>query len=246
MSNRIFVAGATGAVGARLVPLLLAAGHRVTGTTRRPERAAALARAGAEPVVVDAFDRAALIQAVVAARPDVVIHQLTDLPPGLDPARMADALPRNARLRAEGTANLAAAAVAAGARRLVAQSIAWIYADGPAPHGEDDPLENPAEPARRVTIDGVKSLERITRATPGLVGIVLRYGRFYGPGTGVDAPAAAPTVHVDAAAQAALLAVAEADAGIFNIAEPNPVVSIARARDILGWDPGFRLSEGPR
>jgi len=110
MSHRIFLAGASGAIGRRLLPLLRAAGHEVFGTTRDAAKAEGLRQLGAEAVVVDVFDAAALSRAVIAARPQVVIHQLTDLPPGLDPARMADSIPRNARIRSEGTRNLVAAA----------------------------------------------------------------------------------------------------------------------------------------
>src|SRR5215470_12674747 len=119
---RIFLAGATGAVGKRLVPLLRKAGHHVVGTTRSSAKGDALRAAGVEAVVV-VFDAPALARAVAAARPEVVIHQLTDLPPALDPGRMAEAGPRNARVRSEGTENLVRAALASGARRLVAQSI---------------------------------------------------------------------------------------------------------------------------
>src|SRR5436309_4011950 len=130
---RIFLAGATGAIGKRLVPLLRKTGHHVVGTTRSTAKADALRAAGVEAVVVDVFDAAALANAVSAARPDVVMHQLTDLPPGLDPSRMAEAGPRNARMRSEGTENLVRAALASGVPRLIAQSIAWMYAPGSQP-----------------------------------------------------------------------------------------------------------------
>src|SRR5499427_5649916 len=161
---RIFLAGATGAIGKRLLPLLRKAGHHVVGTTRSGAKSAALRATGIEAVVVDVFDAAALSRAVAGARPDIVMHQLTDLPPGLDPARMAEAAPRNARIRSEGTKNLVDAALAAGARRLISQSIAWR------PQG--------------ITAEGVAALERLTLGSPPLEGIVLRYGRLYGPGTG--------------------------------------------------------------
>src|SRR5215469_17589340 len=108
---RIFLAGATGMIGKRLVPLLLHAGHYVIGTTRSPAKSEALRAAGVDPVVVDVFDAAALAHAVSAGRAEIVIHQLTDLPPGLDPSRMAEGTRRNARMRAEGTENLVAAAL---------------------------------------------------------------------------------------------------------------------------------------
>ena len=120
---RIFLAGATGAIGKRLVPLLLDAGYSVIGTTRSTAKADGLRAAGAEPVVVDVFDAAALSAAVLQARPDVVIHQLTDLPPGLDPKQMTAGTQRNARVRSEGTQNLVTAMLEAKVRRLVAQSM---------------------------------------------------------------------------------------------------------------------------
>lgn len=181
-----------------------------------------------------------LADAVWATRPQVVIHQLTDLPPGVDPARMADAIPRNARVRSEGTRNLIAAAREAGARRLIAQSIAWLYAPGTPPYVEDHPLR-PAEGASRVSIEGVVALETQVLNAPSLNGIVLRYGQFYGPGTGVEAPGAPGSVHIDAAAQAALLAVDRGRPGIFNVAEPGGPVLAEKAVRELGWDPDFRL-----
>ena len=188
---RIFLAGAAGVVGRRLVPLLVGAGHQVTGTTRSPEKAAELARAGAAAAVVDVFDAPALTRAVVAAKPDVVIHQLTDLPDVFDRDTMAAAAKHNSRIRIEGTANLVAAALAAGARRMVAQSIAFIYAPGPEPHQESDALMSDREGEGAVTARGVLALERLVTTTPGLDGIVLRYGRFYGPGT-LGAPTRRP------------------------------------------------------
>lgn len=121
----ILVAGATGVIGSRLLPLLMARGHRVFGTTRAPgKKVDVLTHSGAIPVIVDVFDAAALKDAVAAIRPDVVVHQLTDLPRGLDASRMEEGVRRNARIRAEGTAHLVAAAQAGGVRRIVAQSIA--------------------------------------------------------------------------------------------------------------------------
>ncbi len=238
---RIFLAGATGAIGRRLTPLLVAAGHNVTGTTRSAEKAEALKKQGVQTVIIDVFERRALCDAIVAARPEVVIHQLTDLPQVFDPARRGDMLVRNARLRIEGTANLVAAAQAAGARRLISQSIAFIYADGPEPHAENDPLA-PADgdDLNALTSRGVRSLEDATLKTPGVDGIVLRYGRLYGPGTWNTPNARAP-LHVDAAAQAALLAVTRGTPSIYNTAEDDGAVTIEKARRELGFDPAFRL-----
>lgn len=241
---KIFLAGATGAIGRRLVPLLLDAGHAVVGTTRSASKADALREAGADPVIVDVFDASALCAAVSAARPEIVIHQLTDLPRGLDPARMGEATQRNARIRREGTRNLVAAARAADVPRLIAQSICWMYAPGPEPHGEDDPLDMHATGTRAMTVDGVAALERLTLASPPIDGVVLRYGHLYGPGTGADV-AAMPSLHVDAAAQAAVLAIATAKRGIYNIAEPSAYLSTDKARRELGFDPSFRLIARP-
>jgi nucleoside-diphosphate-sugar epimerase len=238
---RIFLAGAAGAIGRRLVPLLLGAGHHVVGTTRSTSKADVLRAAGVEPVVLDIFDRALLTRAVSAARPDIVIHQLTDLPPGLDPSKMAEGTKRNARMRSEGTQNLVSAALASGARRLIAQSIAWMYAPGPQPHTEEDPLDIEAQGTRAITVAGVVALERLAISSPPIEGIVLRYGHLYGPNTGSDITGEAPSLHVDAAASAALLAVEKARKGIYNIADPNAYLSVEKARRELGFDPSFRM-----
>jgi len=233
MSERIFLAGASGAIGRRLTPLLFGAGYTVAGTTRSPSKVDMLEALGAEPVVVDVYDADALTRMVVAFQPDIVVHQLTDLPPGLDPARMPQGIIDNARIREVGTANLVRAAIAGGARRMVAQSIAWAYAPGPRPYREDAPLD----PA----MHGVAALERQVLESPPLQGVVLRYGKLYGPGTHAAEPASDLPVHVDAAAHAALLAVETGASGTFNIAEPNAGVDTEAARTRLGWTPGFRL-----
>jgi nucleoside-diphosphate-sugar epimerase len=238
---RIFLAGANGVIGRRLAPLLVAAGHAVTGTTRSAEKAAALKTIGAEPIVVDVFDADAVRDAVLGARPEVVIHQLTDLPDVIDPAQMPDVLKRNSRLRIEGTANLIAAARAAGAGRLIVQSIAFAYAEGPEPHAESDPLASAeGDGPGAVTARGLRALEGAVLNTPGIDGIVLRYGRLYGPGTWNTPNARAP-LHVDAAAHAALLAVTHGRPGAYNIAEDDGAVSIEKARKELNFDPVFRL-----
>jgi nucleoside-diphosphate-sugar epimerase len=239
--KRVFLAGATGAIGRRMLPLLREAGYEVTGTTRVASKAEELRAAGITPAIVDVFDAAALGSAMLAARPDVVVHQLTDLPQGLKPELMAEGLIRNARVRIEGTRNLVEAALRAGARRFIAQSIAFVYAPGREPHDEGDPLNSPAEEPWRSTMEGVVTLERLTTLSAGFDGVVLRYGMLYGPGTGFEA-VDKPAVHVDAAAQAAMLAMVRGAPGIYNIAEDDGAVSIARARRELGWDPGFRLN----
>jgi nucleoside-diphosphate-sugar epimerase len=239
---RIFLAGATGAIGRKLIPLLLADGHSVTGTTRSPKKAAELEARGVKPVVIDVFDADRLRDAVVAARVEIVIHQLTDLPQVLDPAQMAVSRQRNSRLRIEGTANLVAAALAAGARRLIAQSIAFAYADGPEPHAESDPLASPeGDDPGAITARGVRALEDAVLHASGIEGIVLRYGRLYGPGTWFATASGKGPLHVEAAAKAAALAVTRGAAGIYNVAEDDGALVIEKARRELGFDPGFRL-----
>jgi nucleoside-diphosphate-sugar epimerase len=238
---KIFLAGATGAIGRRLLPLLLNAGHSVIGTTRSTPKADELRAAGAEAVVVDVFDASALSAAVLQARADIVVHQLTDLPRGLDPSQMAEGTARNARMRSQGTQNLVAAALDAGVRRLVAQSIAWMYAPGNEPHSEDDPLDVNAGGTRAITVAGVATLERLTTSSPPIDGVVLRYGHLYGPGTGTNM-AEVPALHVDAAASAALLAIEKARRGIYNLAEPSGYLSTEKVRRELGFDASFRLN----
>jgi len=237
----ILVAGASGVVGRRLVPLLRGRGYDVAGTTRSRARAVEVERLGATPVVVDVLDPDALARAVAAVAPRVIIHQLTDLSGGFGRDQIGETLARNARLRADGTRNLAAAARAAGVRRIVAQSIAWVYAPGPEPHTEDDAIDLATGGTRAVTIQGVVALERAVLATPPVEGIVLRYGWFYGPGTR-ETPADSPGVHVDAAALAAALAIDRGAPGIYNVADASPRIAIEKARRELGWDPAFRQS----
>jgi nucleoside-diphosphate-sugar epimerase len=239
--SRIFLAGAAGVIGRRLTPLLVAHGHAVCGATRSRDKSELLRELGARPVVADVFDAEALTAAVVKAKPDIVIHQLTDLSAIADPARRSAALASNARIRDEGTHNLVAAARKAGARRLIAQSIAWAYAPGRRPYAEDHPLDTNAEGDRGVSVGGVESLERQALAASPMQGLVLRYGRLYGPGSGVDAPPAPPSVHVDAAAYAALLAIDHGEPGTFNIADPSDEAATQKATAALGWHADFRM-----
>ncbi len=234
---RIFLAGAAGVIGRRLTPLLVLMGHEVTGTTRSAAKAGQIEASCGRPVVVDVFDAAALTRVMLEARPEIVIHQLTDLPS--DPAQVSGAAEANARLRIEGTRNLMAAAKVAGARRVIAQSIAFAYAPGPEPHHENDALN--LEGPRRRSAEGVAALEWAVLHTPPIEGVVLRYGRLYGPGTWTEVPTP-PALHVDAAAHAALLAV-DRGSGIYNIAEDDGAVAITRARAQLGFDPTIRLDE---
>lgn len=210
--------------------MLVAAGHDVTATTRRPDRIASLETLGARAVVVDAFDGAAVQRAVADARPEVLIDELTDLSTGFD----TELLRRNARLRIETTPILVAAAEGAGVRRFLAQSGAWLYAPGPTPRTEDDPLRDllPDD----AVLPGVLTLERAVRAA-SLDGVILRYGYLYGPGTGDDGPTSEPAVHIAAAARATALAVERGRSPIYNVVDDGNVVSNERGKRELGWDP---------
>jgi len=241
-TDKILVAGASGAIGRRLCRLLVDDGWSVIGTSRFHEKESMLVQMGVEPVIVDVFDEPSLLAAFRKAQARVVIHQLTDLPPALDPSRMAEARIRNARIREVGTRNLVAAATAAGAQRIVAQSIAFAYAPGPTPYNEEAPL-NLDDPSFAATAQAVASLERQVLEAP-VEGVILRYGKLYGPGTGFEqAPIDCP-VHVDAAAHAARLAVEYGRSGIYNISESGGTVSIKKAIDTLRWTPDFRVDEG--
>ncbi|MEA2478420.1 MAG: hypothetical protein QOJ07_342 [Thermoleophilaceae bacterium] len=259
---RVFVAGATGAIGRPLVPRLIAAGHEVTAMTRSAAKTAALREAGAEPVVCDALDAEALRAAVVAARPDAVVHQLTDIPAEFSPRRFAAAFEGTDRLRSDGTRNLVAAAQAAGAERIVAQSIAFAYRPGPGLRTEDDPLlgaDAPADFTR--TAAAIATLEETVLEAGGTV---LRYGQFYGPGTGYAASDGAIAervrkrgfpvvgggggvmsfVHVDDAADATVAAVEQGKAGVFNVVDDEPAPArewLPVYADALGAKPPRRV-----
>ncbi|MFG2868261.1 NAD-dependent epimerase/dehydratase family protein [Streptomyces sp. NPDC048338] len=231
---RVFLAGATGAIGRQLLPLLLDAGHEVTGTSRSEEGVSRIRRSGARAVRADALDAEGLRRAVAEAVPDVVVHQLTDLS-GADGAA-------NDRLRHQGTRHLVDAARAAGVGRIVAQSIAWAYAPGDGPADESVPLDPTDEQPRARIVAGVRALESQAAELPEAV--LLRYGILYGPGTwyAPDGPVAdalrgdararflgrvvaddsvASFVHVRDAARAALLALTWPP-GAYNVTDDEP------------------------
>lgn len=170
---KIFVAGATGAIGRLLLPRLLAEGHHVTGTSRTKHGVARLHDSGVDGVIADAFDQAGLHRVLRDSEPDVVIHQLTALSDG--------DLAANSRVRTEGTRNLVDAARAAGVTRIIAQSISWAYRSGNGPAAEDTPLDLGATGPRASTVAGIRALEDAAAELPEHV--VLRYGTLYGPGT---------------------------------------------------------------
>lgn len=192
---RIYLAGATGVIGTRLLPLLIEAGHEVAGMTRSAAKADQVRAAGAEPVVCDVYDLDALTAAVVAFRPDLLMHQLTDLPD--DAALLPELAGANARIRSEGTRNLIAAAQAAGSKRFVAQSIAW------------------EPPAGRGAV-----IQEHEAAVLDIGGVVVKYGQFYGPGTYYESELPDhPRVHVDDAA-ARTVSLVDAPSGVVVIADP--------------------------
>lgn len=235
--TRILVAGASGAIGRPLTAMLVGAGHEVTGTSRSDAGAAAIAAAGATPAIVDVRDAAAVVDAMVGAQPEVVIYQVTDLSLRPGEELTDERLKANADVRQIGTRNVVEATAAAGARRLIAQSVAWLYLPGPEPHTEDESIVPPPPAVVPHTRQAVIDLERMTTTDPRFEGIVLRYGRLYGPGTWETDPDEPPTVHVEAAAQAALLAVDHGEPGIYQIVNDGGPVSNAKARRLLGWSP---------
>ncbi len=240
MSKTIFLAGATGAIGQVLSRLLVANGWKVYGTTRSTEKVPLLQEMQVEPVVVDVYDANKLKDILAEIKPEVIIHQLTDLPYALDANEMTAALVRNARLRTEGTKNLVDAALHAGCKRIIAQSISFIYDEGRLPHVEEDPLLPLTHPVYGETAEGVRNLERQV-VESGMEGIVLRYGLLYGPKTGFDAPIAPASVHVEAAAKAAEIAVTKGHTGIYNVAEADASLSSEKAIRTFGWDPDWRV-----
>ena len=240
---RIFLAGATGAVGRQLVPLLREAGHVVVGTTRSPERAEQLKAQGVQAEILDALDRAATVRAVASARPDAIVHQLTAIPANLNLRRFDREFASTNRLRTEGTDNLLAAARAAGVRRVVAQSFAgWSYERaGGSVKTENDRLDPSPPPAFRRTLDAIRYLEAALQSAQGIEAIALRYGWFYGPGTSLGRGAALihairrrqfPIVgdgagiwsflHIADAAAATVAALERGVPGIYNVADDEP------------------------
>jgi nucleoside-diphosphate-sugar epimerase len=260
---RVFVAGATGAIGRPLVGKLIEAGHEVTGITRSQERATALEWAGARAVVCDALLAEPLEEAVADAKPEVVIHQLTALPDRFEPRKKGLYEPTN-QLRAVGTRNLLAAARAVGARRFVCQSIAFAYQPtGGAVKDERDPLFSEAPEPFGSAIAAVEEMEKAVLDAEGIEGLVLRYGWFYGPGTYFDEDGSTAAdvrrrrypivgdggglfsfIHVDDAAAATVAAVERGRPGIYNVVddEPTPMGAwLPRYAEALGAKPPRRV-----
>ncbi len=256
---RVMIAGATGAVGSRLVPLLAAAGHAVAGLTRSPSKAEGLRLAGAAPLVADALDPAAVRAAVREVRPEVIVHEMTALTSASDLRRFDRTFAVTNRLRTEGLDHLLAAAREVGTSRFIAQSFCgWPYArvGGPV-KTEEDPLD-PAPPRQmRNTLEAIRHLERSVAAGTAFDGVVLRYGAFYGPGSGLfdgpmidqvrrrlvpligDANGWWSFLHLDDAAEATALAVERGPPGLYNVVDDDP----APVRD---WLPALAKTLGAK
>ena len=256
---RVLIAGASGAIGIRLIPMLVSAGHQVTGLIRSPSKAEPLRQAGATPVVVDALDRPALREAVLSAQPEVAVHEMTALANASDLRHFDRVFAQTNRLRTEGLDHLLAAAREAGARRVVAQSYCgWPFArvGGPV-KTEDDPLDSTPPREFERSLHAIRHLESAVADASEFEGVVLRYGAFYGPRSGLFDGSALDQlrrrlfpvigdgggwwsfVHLDDAAQATARAIETGAPGIYNIADDDP----APVRD---WLPALAAMIGAK
>ena len=245
MAVRVFLAGATGAIGRRLVPQLVEAGHRVTAITRSQEKLGKLHDLGAEPVLCDVFNAGRLGAVVARAEPDAVINELTDLPQSLKPRKLGEYYAANNRVRREGTRNLLDAARGAGVRRFLVQGAAYWYAQtGAAVKTEEAPLYLDAPPPIGLAVQTMKEVEEAVLSAEGLEGVVLRYGFFYGPGTwyAKDGDVGLQVrkrrypmigrgegtnsfIHVDDAAAATVAALERARPGVYNVVDDEPATA---------------------
>jgi len=243
---KVFVAGATGAIGKQLVPMLVERGHEVTGMTRTPAKADLIRSLGARPVVADALDREAVSQAVAEAQPEAVIHQLTAIDAGSMSRSLDKAFTLTNRLRTEGTDHLLAAARAVGARRFIAQSFAgWPFerTGGPV-KTEEDPLQVSPPKSVAQTLGAIRYVEETVTGADGIEGLALRYGGLYGPGTSLglnpdgeqiemirkrrfpvvgDGAGIWSLVHIQDAASATAAAVERGEPGLYNVVDDEPV-----------------------
>jgi nucleoside-diphosphate-sugar epimerase len=240
---KVFVAGATGAIGRRLLPMLVENGHDVVASTRRADNARVLGELGAHPVVADGLDRESLVSAVIAAEPEVVVHQMTALTGVADFRNWDAAFAVTNRLRTEGTDHLLEGARAAGARRVVAQSFGnWNYERRGGPvKTEADPLDPDPPPTMRQTLAAIRHVETVVTRNAAFEGLALRYANLYGPHTSfaADGEIVAQVrkrrlpivgggggvwsfVHVDDAAAATLAAIEHGDPGVYNVADDEP------------------------
>jgi 2-alkyl-3-oxoalkanoate reductase len=256
-SDRVFVAGATGAIGARLVPQLVERGHEVVGTTRTPQKAERLRAQGAEPVVLDLLDACAVREAVVEARPDAIVHQGTALAGLTDIKHFDRSFRETNRLRTEGTDTLLDAGSEVGVSRFVAQSYAgWPSAGGGNPvKTEDDPLDTAPVPPMRETVAAIRHLEEVVVEAGGLA---LRYGGFYGSPHDVqvelvrkrrlpivgDGDGVMSFVHLEDAAAATVLALERGAPGVYNIVDDEPAPArewLPALAAVLGAKPPRRV-----
>jgi nucleoside-diphosphate-sugar epimerase len=240
---RVFVAGATGAIGKQLVPRLVAAGHEVHGMTRSESKRAMLDELGAVAVVADGLDRDQVAEAVATARPDVIVHQLTAIPARLDMRHVNRDFALTNRLRTEGTDYLLSAGQAVGVRRFVAQSNgAFPYARTGGPvKSEEDPLDLAPPREMRESWAAIRHLEEAVLCADWTQGIVLRYGGFYGPGTSLtrgaeqvelvrkrkfplvgDGGGVWSFIHIADAAEATVAAVEHGSRGVYNVVDDDP------------------------
>ncbi|HEY8548061.1 MAG TPA: NAD(P)-dependent oxidoreductase [Acidimicrobiales bacterium] len=242
---KVFVAGATGAIGKQLVPLLADRGHHVVGMTRSPDKADQVRRLGADPVVADALDAASVAQAVGEAEPDVIVHQLTAIPASVNMRRFDRDFALTNRLRTEGTDHLLAAARAVGVKRFVAQANAAVpyeRSGGPV-KSEDDRLDETPPKVMRSGMEALRHLETAVLGAAWTEGVVLRYGWFYGPGTSValeplgsqvellrkgqfpivgDGGGIWSFIHIHDAATATVAAIENGPGGVFNVVDDEP------------------------
>jgi nucleoside-diphosphate-sugar epimerase len=259
---KVFVAGATGALGSKLVPRLVAGGHDVVGMTRSERKAGMIQQMGATPAIADGLDAEAVGRAVGEAEPEVIVHELTALSGSLDLRKFEQSFALTNRLRTEGTDHLLAAARAVGAKRFIAQSYAaWTYerTGGPV-KTEDDPLDPDPVPATRTTLDAIRYLEAAVTGAEWVEGLVLRYGGFYGPGTSMslnpegehvemirkrkfplvgESSGIWSLIQIDDAAAATAAAVEGGAPGIYNVVDDQP----AAAAD---WLPGLAEAVGAK
>jgi nucleoside-diphosphate-sugar epimerase len=249
---KVFVAGATGALGRQLVPQLVAAGHEVTGMTRSASKQDLVRSLGGRPAVADALDPDAVARVVAEAEPEVIIHQLTAISADVNPRHLDRGFALTNRLRTEGTDHLLAAARAVGAKRFIAQSFAgWPLAKVGGPvKSEDDPLDQSPPKQVRESLAAIRYLERTVTGAEFIEGVVLRYGGFYGPGTSISREPGAEQVEmirkrrlpivgpgtgiwsfvqIEDAAAATVAAVDHGDPGVYHVTDDEP----ARVSELL-------------
>jgi nucleoside-diphosphate-sugar epimerase len=242
---RVFLAGATGAIGRRLVPQLVEAGHEVTTVTRSEKKLDNLYELGTEPILCDVFDAERLGSVVAQAEPEAVINQLTDLPQNLNPRKLKEYYAANNRVRRDGTSNLLSAALGAGVRRFLVQGAAYWYAPAGGPlKTEAAPLYLNAPTPIGPAVETIKEVEESVLSADGIEGVVLRYGMFYGPGTwyAKDGDVSRQVrkrrypmigngggtysfVHVDDAASATVAALERARPGVYNVVDDDPATA---------------------